>query len=243
MKFFLALQQRRLMNAPNEGTPSATTPATTTTPTPPQGTEPAPAEGSLLGDGATPPAPAGNEGGGSQAAPEGSAPLTLESVKLPEGFEDVVLETVGEGADAKQVTALSKALDIMNDAAMSPADRLQKLVDLQQSVVSLTANAAAEAWTGMQTQWRQEVQALPEIGGAKLPETLATIKKGLDQSGADKAFYDAMTLTGAGNNPAVVKVLYALTKNLSEGKPVLGEPPKGKLPIEARLYPTMFAKE
>lgn len=240
MKFFLALQQRRLMNAPTEGAPSSTpTPNPSTTPT----TELALPEGSLLGEGATPPAPGESEGGKPEAAPEAPAPLTIENVKLPEGFEDVVLETVGEGAEAKQVTAVSKVLDIMNDAALTPAERLQNLIDLQLSVSQLTANAAAEAWTGMQTQWRQEVQALPEIGGAKLPETLAIIKRGLDKSGADKAFYDAMTLTGAGNNPAVVRVLHALTKNLSEGKPVLGDPPAGKLPVEARLYPTMFPKE
>jgi hypothetical protein len=162
---------------------------------------------------------------------------------LPAEFADEVLETIGEGADAKQITALDKAIEVMNDSALSPKERLQKLVDLQANLVQRANEASEAAWTGMQNQWRQEAEALPDIGGAKLPETLATIKKGLDLSGADKAFYEAMVLTGAGNNPHVIRVLHALTKNLSESKPVLGEPPKGKLPLEARLYPTMFSKE
>lgn len=235
MNFLHALQLLPLMSAPTEGSSSPAEPASTTTP-------PTTESSSLLSEGVPPP-PAEAEGGEGAAAPEPAAPLTRDALTLPEGFADAVLETVGEGDDAKQVTALDRALDVMNDAALSPKERFEKLVELQSTLVQRSVAEAEAAWTGMQNQWRQEAQALPEIGGAKLPETLAAIKKGLDVSGADTAFYEAMALTGAGNNPHVIRVLHALTKPLSEGKPVLGTPPKGPLSIEAKLYPTMMPKE
>lgn len=236
MNLLNALRFRLLLNAPTEGTQTPTQPAETA-PT----NEPAPA-GTLL-DGVTPPAPAEGEGGKGVAAPEPVAPLTREDLALPEGFEDAVLETRGEGEAAVSVTALDRALEIMNNGELTAKERTQQLVELQTGLAKRAAEAAEAAWTGMQNQWRQEAQALPEIGGDRLPQTLASIKKGLEVVGVDKTFYEAMALTGAGNHPAVIRALHALTKNLSEGKPVSGDPPKGQLSKLAAMYPTMQPKE
>lgn len=169
------------------------------------------------------------------------APLTRNDLTLPEGFADVVLDTVGEGEAAVQITALDRALEVMNDTALSPRDRVQKLVELQSMLASRAAKEAETAWTTMQNEWRQQAAALPEIGGAAMPQTVATIQKGLKVAGATPAFFEAMALTGAGNHPEVLRVLHALTKNLSEGAPVSGTPPKGKLSPEQRLYPNLPA--
>lgn len=202
--------------------------------TPPPAADP-PADGQAP-DGATPPSdpPAGSLLG--DGDPKGETPpndppevepVAWESLTLPEGTEV-----------APEVT--ESFLSIINDPALSRAELAQKIVDLQLDLNTkgtAAAESAAQAlWDQTQETWRTEAKALPEIGGAKLPETLATIKKGLDAAGADKAVYDALDLTGAGNHPAVIKVLHALTKNLAEGKPVSGSPTSGSLTQAERLY-------
>lgn len=217
------IARRLLLNAPNDA--GATPPPNPTSPPETTPTDSAPADaGSLLEN---PPTEAPAE-----AAPEAEAPapLTAEDITIPEGF-------------AVDDTTLGSALEIMNDADLSPKDRLQKLVDLQASLAKSAEEAQAAAWTDTQNQWREEVQSDPELGGAKMGEVLARIKKGLEIAGADQGFFDAMKLTGAGNHPAVLRVLNKLTLPLAERGPVSGSPPNGKLSVEARLYPTMTKQE
>jgi len=214
----------------NEGSPGTT---------PPTETPPTDTDSSLL-DGGPPPSSEA-EGGEGKAAPEPVVPLALTDITLPEGFADVILTAGADGAP--DTTLLGSALEVMNDTNLSPKERLQKLVDLQQQAGQLGAQAQEKSWTDMQNQWRKEATELPNIGGAKLPETLAQIKKGLDSIGVQPGFYEAMRLTGAGNNPHIISALAKLTSGLVEGSPVLGDPPKGKLTMAQKLYPTMHQTE
>lgn len=213
-----------LWEAATEGTPAAT-------PTP---TTPTPTEASLI-DGQPPVTPEGGEPKAGEAPKEGEGkaaegeltPLTADDITIPEGFE-VPEET------------MTSFLGIMNNAELTPAARAAALIELQAQTMTASQEAAATAnktlWDETQTTWRTEAQALPEIGGAKLPETLATIKKGLETVGADKATFDAFNLTGAGNHPAIIKVLHALTKPLAEGGNVSGSPAKSELSQADRLF-------
>lgn len=206
-----------LWDAATEGTPAATPPATTSLI---DGESPAPA-----GEGeGTPPAAGENT---SPAGGEALAPLTVADITVPEGFE-IPDET------------MTGFLDIMNNAEMAPADRAAALIALQTQAMTASQEAAATAnetlWNETQTAWRTEAQALPEIGGAKLPETLATIKKGLEAVGADQATFDAFNLTGAGNHPHIIKVLHALTKPLMEGGHVSGTPAQSQLSQADKLF-------
>lgn len=170
------------------------------------------------------------EGEGEAEGEEPFVPLTAEDVTIPEGFE-VDEETLGS------------ALEVMNDQALSPKERLQKLVDLQAAISQQGAEAQAKAWSDMQDQWRAEVQSDPEIGGAKMAENLARIKKGLEAAGAGKEFFEALRFTGAGNNPHIVRMFHKLTKPYAEGGPVSGAPAQGKLSLEQKLYPSMSKQE
>ena len=205
-------------------TPTSPPPATPTTSTEIAATPVEVSPQSLLGDGTS--LPAEIEGGDAGAAPEPVTPLTLADITVPEGVE------VDE-------TTIGTALEIMNNADLSSKDRLQKLVDLQASVSQAALKTQVDTWTEMQATWMKEAEALPDIGGKALPQTLASIKQGLTAVGADKAFYDALNLTGAGNNPQIIKVLHALTKPFTEGKPVSGAPPKGPVSAERTMYPSM----
>ena len=177
----------------------------------------------------TPPPASSLLSGATEDGAEGAteAPLTAADIALPEGVE------VDEAS-------MVSALEVMNDAALTPKARLEKLIALQHEVMTRAAKESEEAslklWNDTQDQWRKEAQALPELGGAALPKTLATIKKGLEAVGADKSVFEALDVTGAGNHPAIIRVLHALTAKLAEGGPQSGTPTRSSLSQAERLY-------
>lgn len=158
-------------------------------------------------------------------APE---PLTVESYKFPEGVEvdNALLEPFTE---------------LMNNNDLSRADLAQGIIDLQIDAAQKATVSAQEAaqtlWTDTQTEWQDATKALPTLGGEQVEKTLATIKAGVESLGENlkddvakaawaetyKGWKNAMDLTGAGNHPAIIQVLHALTKNLVEGGPVRGD--------------------
>jgi hypothetical protein len=100
------------------------------------------------------------------------------------------------------------------------------------------SEASSNAWTEMQNQWREEVKADPEIGGDKLQPALGRIGRLITEYGSDKlpAVFD---LTGAGNNPEVIKFLDKIAAKLVEGGPVSGQPTSTKTDAASRLFPSM----
>lgn len=157
--------------------------------------------------------------------PEPVVPLTMESVKLPEGFE-VDPETS------------SKFLDILNDAKMPPAERAQALIDLQAGMMTKLSQQAEQVFTEQQTAWQNEVKADSEIGGEKLAPALGQIAKLVVQYGSPelKQVFDS---TGAGNNIHVIKFLSKIAGDLGEGGPVSGSPPVTQASLAERMYPSM----
>lgn len=202
-----------------------------------QGTTPSPAPSALSGEDSQ----AGGQdtqAGGQDTLKGGEAEAEVEAfdaakLTIPEGFE-LPEELGGE---------FSK---LVNDK-MSPQERGQALLDLYVKQVESQAKAGAEAgakaWADLNTQWRDEIKALPEFAG-KLDEELGATKQALLAAGATPDFFKALDLTGAGNNPHVVQMFHKLTQHLREGKGVSG----GAKPMSARsaasiMYPSMNAKE
>ena len=171
-------------------------------------------EGGAVDDGGTP--------------EEAKAPVVLADLALPEG-----VEVNAEATDA--------FLGLVNNAELSPAEMAKGLVELQLSEAEKAQTAANEAgsalWDEMQVKWVTEAKALPTIGGEALPQTLATIKSGLKQMGANDATFEALKLTGAGNHPEIIRVLHALTKGLAEQPPVTGDiAPGAQLSQAERMF-------
>jgi hypothetical protein len=177
------------------------------------------------GDGADD--PKGEDDAEDDSSGEAPEPLTAESFALPEGTE------VSE-------EHMNTFVEVMNDADLSPAERGQKIIDLQTNLMEAAteqaSNAAITAWDELQGTWQTELKALPEIGGDKLDASLASIKEGLERAGADEATFEALNQTGAGNNPHLVKLLYTLTRNSAEGGPVSGAPAAGKLSQADKMF-------
>lgn len=124
-------------------------------------------------------------------------------------------------------------------AGVSP-EAAQQLFDIYaaQQVASIKAVEAQQttAWDTTQAQWKSAWDADPAIGGANRAKVETVIGKALDEFG-DQAARDAFTLTGAGNNPAIAKMIYSMASALIEDGPVTpGNPPRSRQSPAASLY-------
>lgn len=188
------------------------------------------------------PAPEGDGGSDtvevkSDAASASSDALTPDSYTLttPEGF--VVNEEALAAFKGQMATA------------NVPPEAAQSLFDLyaSQSAAAATAFETAQtaAWDSTITAWKAERLADPTIGGGNVAVVDAAIGRALDEYGGAtpaerQATRSAFDLTGAGHNPAVIRLIYSMASALSEGSPVSGARPVGKTnatPAE-RLYGT-----
>ena len=199
---------------PGVETPPVETPPTPSpTPTPEPTPSPTPAP-TLAG---TPPA----------GEPAPFVPLTAEDFKLPE-IEG--LQVSNELRD--------EFLGVMNNQELSPKDRAQALVDLQGKVATLASEAASKEFDDLNTKWQDEVKADPEIGGTKLPETLGRITRLINEHGGDKV-RTALNITGAGNNPDLIRFFNSVALKLTEPGPVSGQPAASEASTASKLFPSM----
>lgn len=185
-------------------------------------------EGGDGGDGNKSLISGGTEGEGGEPPAE---PLTAESFTIPEGMPE------GTEFDTEQLEAF---VGIMNNNELSRQELGQALVDMQFKTMQAAMEAAAtegnQAWEQTLNEWVSQSEALPEIGGDNLQQSLAQIKNGLIQLGATEATFQALDLTGAGSHPEVVKILFAATKGLSEGGVVSGAPSKEPLTQADKMF-------
>lgn len=155
--------------------------------------------------------------------------LTLEALKLPEGA-------------TLDKTLTDKFLGVMNDGAMTPAARAQALIDLQAEASVAASERASQLWEEQRQTWRDEIKADKEIGGAKLDENLGQISKLIDAYGSPE-LRQAFDVTGAGDNPHIVKFLAKVAALHSESTPTSGKPPvssgNAHENLAAKLYPSM----
>jgi hypothetical protein len=155
------------------------------------------------------------------AAPE----LKLDTVKFPEGMK---LEGETRGAFEKAVQE------------SDPNKRAQALLDLYAGEAKKAQEGAYKTFNDMNKQWVDAVKADSEIGGDNWANTQRTIAKALDTFGTP-GVRQALNLTGAGNNPDVIKTFYKMAKALAEGGHASGSPPAqtGEKGLAELMYPNM----
>lgn len=150
-------------------------------------------------------------------ADDGKKPVdsaeALKDLVLPEGI------TLDDAQRAELNTLLT-------DEKLSTAERGSKLLALHAQAVKDAANAPYDQWNQLQAKWQDEVKADPEMGGANLDATRATIAKVIDELGGGEAkkIRDAFNFTGAGNHPEIVRLVLRAGKLLTEGAHVAGKP-------------------
>ncbi len=166
---------------------------------------------------------------------ESPTPLTSESIKLPEGFE------AGD--------TLPKFVDVFNNSELASDAKAQALIDLHVDLMKQASEKGSQLWATTQENWAKEAKEDPVIGGEKLEPTLGNISKMIDAyaKGPDgkpdpvfaRELREVMDVTGAGNNPRVIRFLNNLALDLvKEGGPVpAGIPAVGDRSAAQVLYP------
>lgn len=153
-----------------------------------------------------------------EAKPADAKPAeVVYEFKAPEGVE------LDKGATA-EFMAIAKDLKLAPEAA-------QKVVDIAVGM----QQRAAEAHTTQVAKWADETRADKELGGDKLPQTLAVAARALALGPPE--LKQLLNDSGLGNHPAVVKWAHAIGKALSEDKFVSSTGGAAGMPNPAlRLY-------
>lgn len=128
----------------------------------------------------------------------------------------------------------------MNNKDLSPADRSKALIDLYGQTLARTQEDMIRSWIDVNDQWQKELvkeytQPVLDVKVAKVGALINAYHKDLtDQFKANnpsatppdfgKAVREAADLTGAGNNPAVMKLFFWVSEQLGEGAPLNGSP-------------------
>lgn len=103
----------------------------------------------------------------------------------------------------------------------------QKLVDLYSKIQIANHKASMDAVTAMRSEWRDQV--MKSDLGPKLDAVKADIGKALTNVIKDPVligdFKKAMDLTGAGDNPAFIKIFAKFADAVNEGTHVTGQAP------------------
>lgn len=177
------------------------------------------------------------------AAPvDPNAPKPAEGAKPAEAPAIAAIDpakfTIPEGF-TRDEDAIKSLVETLSDEKLAPQDRAQRLMDIHADVVKKVGEANTKAWTDLNEGWIKEAKADPEIGGAKLEATKTTIAKAIDSLGPDsaKAFRQALDMTGAGNNPAIIRGLNKWASQIVEGSHVTGTPPSGPKDTAAMFFP------
>ena len=139
----------------------------------------------------------------------------------PETYEDFVLpEEVSVNEDL--ITEFS---GLAKEANM-PQDMAQKFVTLQAEYMGKMAAEAAtaqeEAWGTTLSEWADAAKADKEIGGADFKANVGVMRKALDMYGTPE-LKEALDITGVGNHPEFLRLMYRMGKDISDDKIVAGQ--------------------
>jgi hypothetical protein len=165
-----------------------------------------------------------------------------EPQKPPEPVkpEDYKIEGLPETikADDPMVKAF---LDGAADAGLTN-EAVNKVLGKIAPLVAAELEAPAKTWLDMNAKWQAAVKADPEFGGVNFDANVQRVASAINLVSTPeqaRAIDEALKITGAGNNPALVGLLHRMSVRLTEpAKPVGGTPtPVPKDPAEA-LYPS-----
>lgn len=210
----------------------------------------APARTSLIAEAKTGEEPKPAEAAPAEAAPvEGEAPAaeaqpSPEDVKIvepePVAYTDFMLPE-GVQLESEKVGKYTELLG----KHRAPQELGQELINLHLAEVQAVADRVqrhnVEAWDRMQDQWVSDFRSDREIGGNREITTLRNCAAVIEQYGGSPEqqaqLRQVFTATGAGNNPAVIRLLNNIGRVLSEGRPVpAAKPPAQPSSRQERRY-------
>jgi hypothetical protein len=169
-----------------------------------------------------------------EAAPaEPAAPVDPASyeIKLPDGM-------------AREDPMISAFLESAAGARLDGA-AVQAVLDKVAPMVAEQLAAPQRAWASLNTEWQEQVRADPEIGGANLSGVIERVNATIERFG-NPALKEAMRLTGAANNPEILRYLNKLSAAYTEATPVVSPGSQGPVTLPpgralAAMYPSATA--
>lgn len=166
-----------------------------------------------------------------EAATEGEKPSLLNDKPKPDAVKPAVAPEkyadfkAPEGFELDKPT-MEKALPVFKELGLSQ-ENAQKLVDFYSDISKQASEASVNLWKETQEVWKKEIMTSADLG-PKLDQVKANVSKMIDSVGDAKLaqdFRQAMDYTGAGNNPAFIRMLNALASKYTEGSHVAGKGP------------------
>lgn len=153
------------------------------------------------------------------AKPDGDKKPAEGEKGVPEKYEFTYPD--GFTPDAKLMETASakfKELGLTNDQA-------QSLMDTYVEQAKAAAEAPVNAYETLRQEWQKEAKTQH---GTKLEtEIRPAVSRAIDSLGPELAtqFREALNITGAGDNPAVINALFKLAQSVNEGSLVTGRGP------------------
>jgi hypothetical protein len=153
------------------------------------------------------------------AESKAGAPEKYADWKVPDGF-------VLDATAAAEAAPLFKELGLTQEQG-------QKLVDFYSKNMVASKTASDKAFADARAGWVDQLKADPVLGkelapGGKVRTTVNSALESLQNPKLVSDFKEAMDQSGMGDNPAFVRVIYALASKLTEGTYVQGQPVKGQ---------------
>lgn len=189
--------------------------------------------------GQTPAAPASGD-------PEAQTPPAEPKAKAPESYQPFVLPAEMQADDPQVKAALDEAGGLFRELGLTQ-EQGQKLIDLH-----------AKHWLGGMlnqqelfeqeldrrvAQWGEQTRAHPEFGGARLNESLTSVRRAIAHLGGEKLARALDQETGLINHPEVFAAFARAGKLFAEDRFVGGSPAGGEpntpSSMAARVYPGM----
>lgn len=150
--------------------------------------------------------------------------------KVPEEYADFTMPD-GVTIDAEvggEFKTLAKELGL-NQA------KAQQVMDLGAKLVQKADAQRAEAMATEVSKWAEASQSDKEFGGDKLAENLAGAKKALTEFGSPE-LKTMLNESGLGNHPEVIRLLYRVSKAISEDSVVRGRAASAPTDAAKSLY-------
>ena len=152
------------------------------------------------------------------AKPAEPAPVapTFEAFTLPEGVE---LDT----AEIGKFTELLGKFEVENKADHAKLQAFgQELINQYIAEMGKAQDRQIQSWTRTRDEWKSQFLNDPELGGRNQKDTLTRCASMIEQYGGNadqvKELRTALAITGMGDHPAMIRLLNAVGKVLSEPK-------------------------
>lgn len=151
---------------------------------------------------------------------EAGAPESYDAFEMPEGYgvDETILSEYQSWAKENNFTQ----------------EQAQEGINL----VSRLKQAELERWGEQQAAWVNEAKGDKEFGGEKFDKNIAVAVKARETFGTPE-FVEMLDISGLGNHPEMVRFLYRVGSQISEGRMVAGSPSASPRTHESVLYPSM----